>query len=124
VLLVAHGPSTDADALAWEEALRVATAPLAIALDDTPLRIGLLRDDAPAPVRARAVAALRDTVTALAARSADSVLVMTVLVSSGSIDRVRIPQDLAGLPIHYAGMSLAPHPALARWIERVAGAAW
>jgi hypothetical protein len=50
-------------------------------------------------------------------------MVMTVLVSSGLIDRVRVPADLAGTPMRYAPTVLAPHPALARWIARMAGAA-
>ena len=45
---------------------------------------------------------------------------MPVLISTGRIDRVTIPKDLAGLPVRYAPMVLAPHAALAQWIERVA----
>jgi hypothetical protein len=80
----------------------------------------MLRDDAAPAERARAVTALRDTIAAVAARDGDSVLVMTVLISSGGINRVTVPRDLAGMPMRYAGVVLAPHPALARWIERVA----
>ena len=120
VMLVAHGPTGDVDAVRWEGALLEANGPLIAALDGRPLRVGLLRDDAPAPERARAVAAIRDTIAALATRHADSVLVMTVLVSSGGIDRVTVPRDLEGTPMRYAGVVLSPHPMLARWIERVA----
>ncbi len=45
---------------------------------------------------------------------------MTVLISQGAINRVVIPQDLAGMPVRYVGTALAPHPSLARWIERIA----
>lgn len=121
VVLVAHGPTTDADAAQWERALLQANAPLRTALAGMPLRVGLLRDDAPPAERSRAVKAIRDTITALAARHGDSVLVMTVLISSGGINRVKVPADLAGTPMRYAGVVLAPHPMLARWIERVAG---
>ncbi len=123
VVLVAHGPTSEQDARRWEAALLKANQPLIAELDGKPLRVGLLRDDAPAPVRARAVAAIRDTITALAGASGGDVLVMTVLVSSSGLNVVRVPTDLAGTPMRYAGVVLSPHPALARWIERVAGEA-
>jgi sirohydrochlorin ferrochelatase len=84
--------------------------------------VGLLRDDAPAPVRAAAVSAMRDTIQAMAARSRDSVVVIPVLISSGGINRVTIPRDLKDLPIRYHPVALAGHDEIARWIERVAGA--
>ena len=121
VVLVAHGPTGDQDAARWEAAILSANAPLAAALKNRVLRVGLLRDDAPPPERARAVAAIRDSIVAIAARDADSVLVMTVLISSGGINRVTVPRDLADTPMRYAGVVLAPHLALARWIERMAG---
>lgn len=120
LVLVAHGPNADADVSRWIAGIRSATAPLAAALGDKPLHIGLLRDDAPREVRAAAVQGIRDTITALATQHGDSVTVMTVLVSSGQINRVKVPQDLAGMPMRYVGAALAPYPALARWIERVA----
>lgn len=120
LVLVAHGPTAEVDVAPWLTGIRTATQTLATALAPAPLHIGLLRDDAPAPVRAASIGALRDTITALARK--DSVVVMTVLISSGSIDRVKIPADLAQLPVKYVGVSLAPHAALARWIERTATA--
>lgn len=120
VVLVAHGPSEHADVGAWLDGLHRATAGLAEAVGPGNLRVGLLRDDAPAEVRAAAVTGIRDTITAMAARSGDSVTVLTVLISFGSINRVKVPADLAELPIDYHGVALSPHPALARWIERVA----
>ncbi|HET9132685.1 MAG TPA: CbiX/SirB N-terminal domain-containing protein [Gemmatimonadales bacterium] len=120
LVLVAHGPNAEADVPRWIAGIRAATAPLAAALGDKPLHIGLLRDDAPREVRAAAVQGIRDTITALATQHGDSVTVMTVLVSSGQINRVKVPQDLAGMPMRYVGAALAPHGALARWIERVA----
>ena len=121
LVLIGHGPNDDADVGAWLDGIREATRRVERQLEGRTLHVGLLRDDAPAQVRAAAVQSLRDTITALAA--GDSVTVMTVLVSSGTIDRVRIPSDLAGMPMRYVGVSLAPHPALARWIERVAAQA-
>lgn len=120
VLLVAHGPSADSLAAHWITNLTTVSAALTRAGAAT-VRIGLLRDDAPAPVRAAAVAVMRDTVLALAVRSRDSVVALPVMISSGAITAVRIPRDLLDLPIRYTALPLAPLPSLARWIERVAG---
>lgn len=120
LVLVAHGPTAVEDVVPWITGIRRATAPLERALRGQPLHVGLLRDDAPPEVRAAAVAGLRDTITTLAAAHGDSVTVMTVLVSSGQINRVKVPRDLDGMPMRYVGAALAPHPAIARWIERMA----
>lgn len=123
ILLVAHGPSDDAEAAQWIADLTRAAAPLGEAGHGAPLRVGLLRDDAAPPVRAAAVAALRDSVSALTGRGADSVVVFPVLISSGPIDQVKIPQDLEGLPIRYIPVPLAPSVELAGWIVRAAASA-
>lgn len=123
VLLVAHGPSDPDDAARWLVNLRSAGGALSGAGLRAPFAVALLWDDADPALRAAAVATLRDTVHALAAASHDSVAVIPVLISSGSIDRQKLPEDLAGLPVRYTPTSLAPLPALARWIERSAVAA-
>ncbi len=122
LLLVAHGPNSPEDAERWiaditavSEGLRQATG--------RELHVALLRDDAPAPVRAAAVQAMRDSVLAMAARARDSVVAMPVMISSGSITRTKIPRDLADLPLRYRAEPLAPLAALARWIERSAALA-
>ena len=46
------------------------------------------------------------------------VVVVRILVSKGSINRSKLPQDLAGLPIVYSGDALLPHPEMVKWIER------
>jgi sirohydrochlorin ferrochelatase len=117
LLLVAHGPSTDAEAALWIRDLERAAEEFG---GDPGVRIGLLRDDASPPVRAAAIALLHETVTRMAGRGKDSVAVLPVLISSGRIDRSTIPKDLTGLPVSYTAVALTPHPALARWIERVA----
>ena len=122
VLLVAHGPNDSLDALRWLADLGGAARHLA-ASAHADARVMLLRDDAPAEVRAAAVAAMRDTVMALSRRAGDSVVVMPVMISSGTITKVKIPRDLADLPIRYHSRPLAPLPMLARWIERRAFAA-
>lgn len=122
LLLVAHGPNDPDDAVEWLEDIGSVSAGLRTATGKD-LFVGLLRDDAPAPVRARAVAAMRDSVLAMAQRSGDSVVALPVMISSGSITRIKIPADLAGLPIRYHAEPLAPLPELSRWIERVGRAA-
>jgi sirohydrochlorin ferrochelatase len=122
VLLVAHGPNDSLDAMRWLANLRGATNALS-ASAHADARVALLRDDAPAEVRAASIAAMRDTVLALAGRVQDSVVVIPVMISSGSITQVKIPHDLANLPIRYHARPLAPLPELARWMERKASEA-
>jgi sirohydrochlorin ferrochelatase len=121
LVLVAHGPSSDEEAALWLGDLGPAVAGIR-AEGDIPVAAGLLRDDAEPPVRARAVDDLRRTINGFASALGDSVTVLPVLISTGQINQVTIPSDLAGLPIRYSPVSLAPLPELARWIERVAGA--
>lgn len=123
LVLLGHGPTADDDAAQWTGAFDTALARLRGLGHVGESRPALLRDDAPPPIRAKAIRRMRDTITALAARSRDSVTVMTVLIAEGQMTRTRIPKDLDGLPIRYAPMGLTPLPVIARWIERVAGEA-
>jgi hypothetical protein len=77
LVLIAHGPTAEAEAERWVADLSLAAI----------------------PALQRAVAAIRDTVQRLAAASEDSV---------------------EGLAVRYVPTPLAPRPALARWIERIA----
>jgi sirohydrochlorin ferrochelatase len=119
LLLLAHGPQTDEDAARWTRNILTSGQVLSAGGLQGELRVGLIRDDAGPTGRAAAIAIVRDTVTALAARSRDSVVVIPVLISTGNIDRVKMPGDLAGLPVAMRPAPLAPSPRLARWIERV-----
>jgi sirohydrochlorin cobaltochelatase len=123
LILLGHGPNSDADAARWIHAMEQALAMVGGRGHRGDRRPALMRDDAPPPVRAEAIRQLRDSVNALAARSGDSVTVMTVLIARGQMTSVRIPRDLDGLPIRYAPAGLTPLPVIARWIERVAGEA-
>lgn len=120
VLLVAHGPQTDDDAARWERNLLGVAEVLHAGGVRAAIRVGLVRDDAVGPRRAEAVRLVRDTVVALSGAAGDSVVVIPVLISTGSLDRAKMPGDLAGLPVVMRPMPLAPSPRLARWIERVA----
>jgi sirohydrochlorin ferrochelatase len=112
IALVAHGPNSDEDAARWIANLTRAVEPLRLA-GAPAISIHLLRDDAPPPVRAAAVAALREQIK-------DTIVVFSVLISSGTINTVKIPRDLEGMPVRYVPTALAPHAELSRWIERVA----
>jgi len=120
VLLMAHGPQTEVDAAHWSRNLGTVGQVLSAGGLAADVRVALVRDDAAPAVRAAAIQAARDTVVALAARSRDSVVVIPVLVSTGSLDRSKLPGDLAGVPAAMRPAPLAPSPRLARWIERVA----
>ena len=122
LVLVAHGPNADTEAALWLRNLSRAAEPIR-AGSKLPVAVQLLRDDAPAPIRGAAVAELRATIQRFAAGSADSVVVLPVLVSTGAIDQVKIPRDLEGLPIVYRSAQLVRSTAIARWIERSAGQA-
>lgn len=122
LVLVAHGPTDNAQAVLWEKNIAAATSRIAGLVAPRPTRIHLLRDDAPAAVRAAAVQEMRDTISALAARVRDSVTVLPVLISTGAVNTVKIPADIKGLPVRYQPVGLTPSAALARWIERVAAA--
>jgi len=120
LVLVGHGPQEEREARLWMEGFEHVGRAFTAAGLRAPYRPVLLRDDAEAPVRAAAVQAMRDTIVALAQRTGDSVVVLPAMVSSGTITRSRIPEDLAGLPVRYVPAVLAPHPAMARWVERMA----
>lgn len=120
VVLVAHGPSAEAEIKPWLWNLGAAAQVLRPAGLGSEPRVALLQDDAPPEIRRAAVQALRDTIASLAKASGDSVVVLPVLISTSTLSTIRVPADLAGLPVRYARLPLAPLPPLARWIERVA----
>jgi len=80
--------------------------------------VELVRDDAPAAVRAEAVTRSREIIALQRAATGRDVIVVPLLVSSGDVSQRKLPADLAGLPIAYAGEPLFPHPAFVRWVVR------
>ncbi|MBL8987607.1 MAG: hypothetical protein JNJ80_15145 [Gemmatimonadetes bacterium] len=118
LMFVAHGPSDRADAATWVEDLDRAARPTAEHAR-VPRAIGLILDDAAPSIRQEAVGGIRREIERLAAAAGDSVVVLSLVISRGTLNTVRIPADLANLPIRYVPASLAPSARLARWIERV-----
>jgi sirohydrochlorin ferrochelatase len=117
LFLVGHGPNGAEDNAAWMSALRSVADSVKRWSPFRDVKVGLVRDDAPAAVRAEAVKEIRETIQLQAALTGQPVVVVPILVSSGSVSSNKIPADLAGLPVTYNAVPLLPHPAMARWIE-------
>lgn len=116
VILVAHGPTGDADNARWLTDLRT----LAGHLDGyASVDILSLRDDAKAPVRDRATADLRAKVEAAHAAGRD-VLIVPVLLSYGGIER-GLKTRLEGLDYRLPSQGIAPDARLADWVKAAAG---
>ena len=117
VLIVGHGPNSAEDYASWMENLRRVADVVRETSGFRDVRIELVRDDAPAPVRAEAVKRVRELIDLQAMVTGKDVIVVPVLVSKGTVSRDKVPADIKGTPSVYAGEPLLPHPAMARWIE-------
>lgn len=120
VLIVGHGPNSAEDYAKWMSNLRVVADSVKAAGAFRDVRVELVRDDAPAIVRAEAVRRARELIEMQKALTGQDVLVVPVLVSRGTVSRDKLPRDLAGLPMIYAGDPLLPHPEIVKWIEDAA----
>lgn len=117
VFLFGHGPNSAEDYAEWMKRLR----PLADsvrAAGFSSVLVELVRDDAPAIVRAEAVKRTRELIGLQRAATGKDVVVVPILVSSGDVSNTKFPADLAGLPIVYSAKPLLPDPAMAQWVER------
>jgi sirohydrochlorin ferrochelatase len=119
VILVAHGPVSDADAARWLEVMGRVGEEVKQRGAFAAVLSALLRDDAPAAIKEEASRQLRETVRSVSRQS--RVLVVPLLVASGGIEH-KIPKLLSGLPYAYDGEALLPHPKLSQWIARQAEA--
>lgn len=118
LFLVAHGPNTAEEHAEWMRHLRVVAARVRELSGFRDVRVEMVRDDAPAPVRAEGVLRVRELIELQRAATGQTVTVVPVLVSKGRVSKEKFTADLAGLDITYEGTPLLPHPLLARWIER------
>lgn len=118
LLIVGHGPNSAEDYAAWMTNLRNVADSVKRWSRFKDVRVELVRDDAPAEVRAEGVRRVRDLIELQRAATGRDVIVVPILVSRSSISRDKLPQDIAGTPSVYSGEVLLPHPAIARWIER------
>jgi sirohydrochlorin cobaltochelatase len=113
VVLVAHGPVSEADDQLWHKVLDGFSDAMKTQ-DGFQRVVGLtIRDDAPKAVRDAAVEKIRDTVRQ--AGEQGRVLVVPVLLARGGIER-KIPKILNGLTYRYSGQTILPHPNVAEWI--------
>ena len=123
LFLVGHGPNGAEDYAAWMDNLRRIADSVRARTGFRSVLVDLVRDDAPAPVRAEAVLRVRELVQLQRELTGREVVVVPILVSTGTVSREKLPKDLAGLPMVYDAQALLPHPSMARWIEsRVRGA--
>ena len=118
LFIVGHGPNSAEDYAAWMGNLRVVADSVKRLTGFADVRIDLVRDDAPAPVRTEAVRRVRDLIELQWGATGRDVVVVPVLVATGQISRVTIRKDLAGLPVRYTGEALLTHPVMARWVEQ------
>mgnify|MGYP002780394271 CR=1 FL=1 len=117
LFLIGHGPNSAEDHAVWMRNLRPVAERVKQATGFRDVKIGLVRDDAPAEVRAEAVRAIRETIELQSLATGKPVVVVPVLIATGQVSREKLPRDLAGLPIVYRGEALLPHPGMARWVE-------
>ena len=117
LLIVGHGPNSAEDYAAWMENLRPVADSVKAWTGFRDVRVELVRDDAPAPVRAEAVRRVRELIELQAMATGKEVIVVPVLVSKGSVSRDKVPNDIKGTRSVYNGEPLLPHPAMARWLE-------
>ena len=117
LFIVGHGPNSAEDYAAWMANLRPVADSVKAWTGFRDVRVDLVRDDAPAPVRAEAVRRVRELIELQAMATSRDVIVVPVLVSKGSVSRDKVPNDIRGTRSVYSGEPLLPHPAMARWIE-------
>jgi sirohydrochlorin ferrochelatase len=118
LFLIGHGPNSAEDYARWMANLRPVAEQVRERTGFRDVKVGLVRDDAPAEVRDEAVRGIREIIALQHELTGRSVVVVPVLVSEGQVSREKIPADLDGLPVVYTGQPILPHAALARWIER------
>ncbi|MGH7579070.1 MAG: sirohydrochlorin chelatase, partial [Gemmatimonadales bacterium] len=124
LFLVGHGPNSAEDYAEWMANLRRVADTVRARTGFRNVLLDLVRDDAPEPVRAEAVARVRELIRLQHQLTGRDVVVVPVLISTGRVSTEKLPEDLKGLPISYTTEGLLPHSGMARWVEsRVRGEA-
>jgi len=124
LFLVGHGPNSAEDYAEWMANLRRVADAVRARTGFRSVLLDLVRDDAPAPVRAEAVARVRELIQLQHQLTGQEVVVVPVLISTGRVSTEKLPKDLEGLPMTYTSEGLLPHSGMARWVEsRVRAAA-
>ncbi|MGH7504578.1 MAG: sirohydrochlorin chelatase [Longimicrobiales bacterium] len=118
LFIIGHGPNGAEDHAEWMRNLRPVADSIARLTGFRDVKLGLVRDDAPAPVREEAVRRIREIIALQHELTGRDVVVVPLLISKGYVSTEKLPKDLEGLPIAYDGEGLLPHPALGGWIAR------
>lgn len=113
LVLVAHGPNDEDEAAQWLAAMATLAGDVRRTTPFRRIDTRLLRDDAPKPVKARALAELRETVAEQ--ERSGRVVVVPLLLSPGAVAD-EIPSTLAGLDFAWDGRTLLPDDRVAQWI--------
>jgi sirohydrochlorin cobaltochelatase len=117
LFLVGHGPNSAEDYAEWMANLRRVVDGVRARTGFRSVLLDLVRDDAPPPVRAEAVARVRELIQLQHQLTGRDVVVVPVLISTGKVSTEKLPRDLEGLPMTYTSEGLLPHPGMARWVE-------
>ncbi len=118
LLIVGHGPNSAEDYAEWMKNLREVADSVKAMTGFRDVRMELVRDDAPALVRAEAVTRVRELIDLQHQVTGKDVIVVPVLVSKGEVSRDKVPNDIKGTASLYSGEPLLPHAAMARFIEQ------
>lgn len=116
LVLIAHGPNDDGENRLWLRAMEVHAAFLREHGGFRGVAVLTHRNDAPAPVKAEARAALRRQVAD--AGHTGIAIVVPLLLSAGGIE-AQIEADLEGLAYRFA-QPLMPHRNMERWVDAMA----
>jgi sirohydrochlorin ferrochelatase len=118
LFLMGHGPNSAEDYAAWMKNLRIVAEQVRRQSGYASVAVELVRDDAPPAVRAEAVTRAREIIGLQHAATNNEVIVVPILMSSGTINQQKLPADLSGTPAVYRGAPLLPDTNLVRWVER------
>lgn len=124
LFLLGHGPNAAEDYASWMTNLRQVADTVRAATGFRSVLVELVRDDAPAEVRAEAVKRARELIELQHDLTGQPVAVVPILVSTGQVSQEKFPKDLDGLPVIYRGEGLLPHPGMARWVESRVRESW
>lgn len=103
LMIVGHGLNSAEDDAGWMANLRPIADSVKAMIGFRDMRVDLVRDDAPAPVRAEAVCRVRELIEQQHLVTGTDVIVVPALVSKGSVSRDKVPNDIRGAPSVSAG---------------------
>jgi sirohydrochlorin ferrochelatase len=118
VVVVGHGPVDDKANAAWLKTMQALADEVRKRSAFKAAAAATIRDDSPAPVKAKAAAGLQKIVDD-ADKDGGRAIVVPLLIARGGIEE-HIKAILKGHAAAFDGKTLCPHPAIARWAAEVA----